>query len=109
MKKLLFLMMVMLPMVASAYDAYINGIYYNLGTTVAEVTDNQGQHYTGDIVIPEKITYIDTEYTVTGIGGYAFNYCSELTSVTIPNSVTYLGFQAFNGCSSLKSISLPPI
>ena len=41
------------------------------------------------------------------IGEYAFNGCSSLTSVTIPNSVTSIDSHAFFGCSSLTSISIP--
>ena len=32
---------------------------------------------------------------VTLIGEEAFQYCSNLTSITIPDSVTTIGFQAF--------------
>ena len=42
--------------------------------------------------------------SVTSIGDYAFNECSELTSVTIPESVTSIGDSAFYDCKSLASI-----
>ena len=41
------------------------------------------------------------------IANSAFQYCSSLTSVTIPNSVTSIGKEAFNGCYSLTSIIIP--
>ena len=41
------------------------------------------------------------------IGQYAFDGCSGLTSITIPNSVTSIGYEAFSGCSSLTSITIP--
>ena len=51
-----------------------------------------------------------TEYAipdgVTTIGGYAFYYCSSLTSVTIPDSVTTIGESAFAWCSGLTSVTI---
>ena len=41
------------------------------------------------------------------IGDNAFQYCSGLTSVTLPNSVTAIGENAFAGCTSLTSVTLP--
>ncbi len=57
--------------------------------------------------IPETVTYDGTTYSVTGIGNYAFQHCSSLASVTIPEGVTGIGMWAFSGCSSLTSITLP--
>ena len=43
---------------------------------------------------------------VTQIGGRAFENCSDLTSISIPESVTNIGDYAFYGCSGLTSISI---
>ena len=43
----------------------------------------------------------------TSIGSYAFENCSRLTSVTIPNSVTSISDGAFYNCDSLTSIVIP--
>ena len=56
-------------------------------------------HTTGDFVIPSKITYNETEYTVTGISNYAFYQCDNLTSVTIPETIKSIGNHAFDLCS----------
>lgn len=44
---------------------------------------------------------------VTTIARSAFYNSKELVSVVIPNSVKSIGTEAFNGCSALKSIVLP--
>lgn len=63
--------------------------------------------YSGDMVIPESVTYEDHTYAVTGIESYAFDGCQELTSVNIPYSVETIGKQAFNGCTGLTSVTIP--
>ena len=40
----------------------------------------------------------------TQIGDKAFQGCSYLTSITIPQSVTHMGEMVFNGCKSLTVI-----
>lgn len=44
--------------------------------------------------------------SVKGIGSYAFYKCSPLKSITISNNVTYIGDDAFHGCTSLESITI---
>ena len=41
---------------------------------------------------------------MTSIGDTAFDRCSGLTSVTIPNRVTSIGDEAFYGCSGLTDV-----
>ena len=57
--------------------------------------------------IPSTVTYQGTSYSVTSIGYEAFENCSRLTSVTIPNSVTSIGNWAFASCRSLTSVNIP--
>lgn len=72
-KNLLLLVLMLLPLVASADAVEIDGIYYNLDSTAktAEVTSNPNK-YTDDVVIPETVTFGGTGYSVTSIGICAF-------------------------------------
>ena len=91
---------------ALAYDVEVDGIFYDISGTSAKVTKGDNK-YSGDIVIPESITYNNSKYSVTSIGNQAFYECSGLTSVTIPNSVTSIGDGAFNDCWMLTSVTIP--
>ena len=93
---------------AKAEEVYIDGIQYDVITKAKQATViSDVIKYSGKIVIPSEITYNNVTYSVTSIGSYAFERCSGLTSITIPNSVTSIGKGAFAYCSGLTSITIP--
>jgi hypothetical protein len=108
MKKLLAIIAAMLAIinVAHAYDFESGGIYYNI-TSDNTVAVTFGGEYTDDVIIPEKVTYSDTEYSVTSIGDFAFSGYPSLTSIELPSSLVEIGIMAFYNCSSLINIELP--
>ncbi len=85
---------------ANAYDACIDGIYYNFNGDEAEVTNLgiTGSYSMRFVDIPYNVVYLWNTYTVTSIGQEAFEGCSGLTSISIPSSVTSIGSYAFSGC-----------
>ena len=116
MRKLsLLILTLLLPMLASAIEnAIVDGINYGfypetktatVGMKVA--SGSTVSLYSGDIVIPDKVTYKDEVYTVTSIYINAFSFAPNLTSVVLPNTITSIGKYAFAECSSLTSITFP--
>ena len=109
MKKLLLSLLFMaLPLLVSAYDVTVNGLYYNLDADAktAEVTNGDSKQV-GSVSIPESIIVGLTTYTVTSIGDEAFDMCTKLNAVTIPNTVTRIGKSAFYQCLEMTSINIP--
>ena len=70
------------------------------GFTNAHINDES-------VVIPEKVNYNNSTYSVVSIRDYAFGYRQKLTSLIIPPSVTSIGNYAFADCSGLTSLVIP--
>ena len=86
-----------------------NGLHYYVTSHVEPYTVAVGGA-DADIttaIIPETIELYGKTFAVTSIRGEAFQDCSSLTSIAIPNSITSIGDNAFRGCSSLTSITIP--
>lgn len=86
------------------------------------VISDSGSYYEFQISLSDSIEFIaenafkstKVEKVIIGansklktIGDSAFYYCSELSSITIPEGVTSIGNSAFYSCSSLTSITIP--
>lgn len=92
-----------------AYDFESGNLYYKItdySEYTVEVTyqlEYDNNNYAGitTITIPERVYYSGSSFSVTSIGHAAFCYCSNLTSITIPNSVTSIESNAFNDCYNL--------
>ncbi len=82
-----------------------NGVRYRLKDN--EVSVIRQPSNIKEANISSSVIYKGTSYTVTSIYGRAFEACTALTSVKIPNSVTNIGYNAFRSCTSLTSIEIP--
>ena len=77
-----------------------NGVYHSAGNCLIETESKT-------LITGCKNSVIPNDGSVTEIGDNAFNGCTSLKSIAIPDSVTYIGSNAFDGCTSLKGIILP--
>ena len=113
MKKLtLFLLAIVACASIFAETVNINGLYYSLGTTTATLVKDQSSDqstykaYTS-VDVPASVYYNNYTYPVVTIGTSAFEYCTNLQSVTLPSSITTINQDAFYGCTKLGDINLP--
>ena len=96
-----------------------NNVFYNAGQDGAGITVNIGANvtripaslfypYSNSAYAPKIVTVNFAEGSLCeSIGNYAFQYCSSLTSITIPDSITSIGNSAFYNCTTLTSITIP--
>ncbi len=83
-----------------------NGIKVTIGKNVTKIPANLFNPDSFSSYSP-KITSVEFEEgsVCESIGNYAFDQCTSLTSITIPNSVKTIGYDAFSSCSLLKEVN----
>ena len=110
MKKKIYslLLLLCLPLVASAQMFNIGNLWYVLDSTGAVViSKGDGTKYAGEITIPESVIYEEELYSVRSIDDWAFYDCPNLIEVKILGSVETIGSGAFQNCLNLTSIEIP--
>ena len=96
-----FTAMVVICAVCAGAETFGDYEYSVLDDGTVKITGYNGSAET--VVIPDTID----GKSVTSIGNGAFEDCTSLTSVTIPDGVKCIGHSAFYECTSLKSITIP--
>ncbi|MBR2101143.1 MAG: leucine-rich repeat domain-containing protein [Prevotella sp.] len=87
------------------YDLEREGIYYTLDTTNQTLTVSAGDNmYSGDIIIPDEVTFSTRTLPVVAIRAFAFAHCTGLKSIVIGNNVKTIGTSSFSYCTGLKSV-----
>lgn len=112
--KITLLLILLWPIITVAHDFEVDGIYYNSSYGNKAIVTYRGtsynaytNEYSGDVTIPSTVSYDGMTYSVTSIGYNAFNGCTKLASIDIPNTVTQIDWDAFENCSGLTSVNIP--
>jgi len=97
-------LLMLMPSVAIADTETVNGITWTYTMSNDLVTlSGCRTSISGALSIPAKLG----GYPVASIGDWAFQGCSELASVTIPDSVTNIGSGTFRNCNGLTNVTIP--
>ena len=110
---LTLLIMTLLAATVNAHDYEIDGIYYKYAGDLKVTVTYRGSsfsdysdEYSGSVRIPANVRYQNYTFKVISIDRYAFQGCSSLTNITIPNTVNDISNISFYGCYSLTGISI---
>lgn len=107
MKTALFTILLLLPMVARAYDfSVVNSdgitIYYSYAEGGVSVVQGE-EKYKGNVKIPSSVEF----NSIYAIGQYAFLDCVSLETINFPESLRVLEGECFHNCKSIKEVNLP--
>ena len=76
----------------------VNGVLMSKGKTLLKI-----------FLPASTVTIFVVPSTISEIGQYAFQGCSNLRTIVIPEgSINSVGYHSFEGCTSLSSLFLPP-
>lgn len=117
MKKILIIAMLLAATAARAFDFRVEvaagqKVYFTIitGTQTVKVVNPDWDSYTapaGALTLPATVENNGTTYSVVAIDDRAFQNCTGLTAITLPEGVTRIGRLAFSQCTALASITLP--
>ena len=79
-----------------------------LETVIIQERDGEGVEYIGAYAFQgcSNLQSINLPDTITTIGGSCFRSCTKLDNIKLPNKLITLSSQTFFGCSNLKNLEL---
>lgn len=63
--------------------------------------------YTGDIVVPDAVTYQDISFKVTAVNDSAFFEAAGITSLSLPDAINAIGKNVCYDCTGMTAIKFP--
>jgi len=98
------------PMIPDVYSDYTI-LYTTNDNNVLQKASSYANEFWDNVIANTylngqgRLTFRERNLTV--INSHAFDSCSTLCEITIPNGVTSIGFSAFGDCSNLAKIVIP--
>ena len=86
----------------------IDGVNYSILSASEEtVIVSKSIEYSGHLTIPETVNNSGVTWKVVGIADNAFNSCSDLITISLPQSMNAnnMGISVFTGCTKLAAIT----
>lgn len=108
-RSIIVIQLLLFAFYAKAYDFKYGNFCYTI-TSIPKRTvevSKSNINYSGRVVIPSKVRYKDREWTVTGIGEYAFMNRVQITELVLPSTLEYIDFCPLVGCIRLTNLKLP--
>lgn len=103
----LFLCAICCALSITAADFSVDGIRYNILDEYSVAVTSHYDGYSGDVIIPNKVTYDGVTYAVMVIEEDAFEECEDLTSLKLPNTLKFIQTGAITLCPKLTSLHIP--
>ena len=86
-------------------------IYVVVGQSLINATNKRTSGYSSDdnldLIIGRVVRNDDDYYYVNGVDSYAYENCTNIVTVTMPEQVLSVGEGAFKGCSSMTTVNYP--
>lgn len=76
-----------------------------LTATVIAPTE-EGESYSGDIIVPASVNYESADYAVTSLGDDCFG-SSDITKITLSEGLKSIGKRVFSYCGKIRKIAIP--
>ena len=105
-KRLLTLMVFLIPLLSYSYDISVNGNSYDIISVSDRTVEIMKLADYENPTIPSDIEYNGITFYVIGIGHECFKG-TAITSFEIPSFITQIGLSAFSYCHNLKEFTIP--
>ena len=86
---------------------HCNNLQYNIYDNARYLGNKNNPYFVLVEAIDDKIVSCNINQKTKIIAMWAFGYCNNLTTITIPDSVKAIGDAAFRFCSNLTTITIP--